>query len=78
MTVTVIVAVIAFGVVIIHLLNSQHGKGLSAVHYSRSGLPAPGPDSPVQRGAGASGTNRRHLGGRGRLRPRRRSRTAAG
>lgn len=80
-TVAVIVAMIAFGVVIIHMLNSQHSKGISAFHYARSGLPVPGPDSPVQRGArgraGASGTGGHRERAGGRLRPRRRTRTTA-
>ncbi len=84
-TVTAIVVMIAFGALLIHLLNSQHGDGITAFHYGRSGLPVPGPASPVQRRArgraGASGTGRRRdhrVRGRGLLRPRRRTRKGAG
>ncbi|MFI6009627.1 hypothetical protein ACIBAG_12505 [Streptomyces sp. NPDC051243] len=42
-TVIVILAMIALGVLLIHLLNSQHGDRIAAFHYGRSGLPVPGP-----------------------------------
>jgi len=68
-TVAAIVAMIVIGVLLIRLLNSQHGDRMSAFHYGRSGMPVPGPASPAphkaRSRAGASGT-----GGRGRLRRR--------
>jgi hypothetical protein len=80
-TVLVILAMIALGVLLIHLLNSQHGDRIAAFHYGRSAsaVPGPGPSAPHKaRGrAGASGTGDRRDhrdGGRGRLRPRRRTR----
>ena len=63
-TVTVIVAMIVLGVLLIHLLNSQHSDGVSAFHYGRSGVPVQGPAARVPRKA------------RARLRPRRRTRKA--
>ncbi|MGC9538219.1 hypothetical protein [Streptomyces sp. UG1] len=42
-TVIVILAMIALGVLLIHLLNSQHGDRMAAFHYGRSGTPVPGP-----------------------------------
>ncbi|WP_405639874.1 hypothetical protein [Streptomyces sp. NBC_00019] len=63
-TVAVIVAMIVLGVLLIHLLNSQHSDGVSAFHYGRSGMPVQGPASPVPRKAHA------------RLRARRRNRKA--
>jgi len=63
-TVAVIVAMTVVGVLLIHLLNSQHSDGVSAFHYGRSGMPVPGPASRVPRKA------------RARLRPRRRTRKA--
>ena len=43
-TVVVILAVIAFGVLLIRLLNLQHSERIAAFHYGRSGMPVPGPD----------------------------------
>jgi hypothetical protein len=65
-TVAVIVAMLVFGVLVMHLLNSQHSDGVSGFHYGRSGMPVTGPAPPAERK------------GRGRLRPRRRTRKAAG
>ncbi|AZQ36267.1 hypothetical protein EJ357_24720 [Streptomyces cyaneochromogenes] len=41
-TVIVILAMIALGVLLIHLLNSQHSDRIAAFHYGRSGTPVPG------------------------------------
>ncbi|MFE5894465.1 hypothetical protein ACFQ6E_36770 [Streptomyces sp. NPDC056462] len=63
--VVVTLAMIAFGVLLIHLLNLQHSDGMAAFHYGRSGMPIPGPDPLASRKAhgraGASGAaDRRH------------------
>lgn len=42
-TVIVILAMIAFGVLLIHLLNAQHTDRMGSFHYGRSGMPVPGP-----------------------------------
>ncbi|MFD3840004.1 hypothetical protein ACFWWC_27700 [Streptomyces sp. NPDC058642] len=63
-TVAVIVAMTVLGVLLIHLLNSQHSDGVSAFHYGRYGMPVQGPASTAPRKA------------RPRLRPRRRTRKA--
>jgi hypothetical protein len=42
-TAVVVLAMIAFGVLLIHLLNSQHSGRMTVFHYGRSGMPAPGP-----------------------------------
>jgi hypothetical protein len=48
-TVVVILAMVALGVLVIHLLNTQHGDRLAVFHYvrdgryGRSGMPLPGP-----------------------------------
>ncbi|WP_030966830.1 MULTISPECIES: hypothetical protein [unclassified Streptomyces] len=64
-TVIVVLATIAFGVLLIHLLNPQHSERIAAFHYSRSGMPVPGPAAATRRkahawarasGARASGT----------------------
>lgn len=80
-TVIVILAMIALGVLLIHLLNAQHSDRIAAFHYGRSGMPVAGPDPSAPRkgrgraGASGSGGRRDHRdGGRGRLRPRRRTR----
>ncbi|MFD5842327.1 hypothetical protein [Streptomyces chartreusis] len=44
-TVIVILAMIALGVLLIHLLNSQHSDRIAAFHYGRSGMPVPGPSA---------------------------------
>ncbi|GAA4064326.1 hypothetical protein [Streptomyces shaanxiensis] len=38
-----VLAMIAFGVLLIHLLNSQHSDRMAAFHYGRTGMPVPGP-----------------------------------
>ncbi|MDF3146754.1 hypothetical protein, partial [Streptomyces sp. T21Q-yed] len=43
LTVIVVLAMIAFGVLLIHLLNSQHSDRVAAFHYGRYGMPVPGP-----------------------------------
>ena len=85
MTVAVILSMIALGVLLVHLLNSQHSDRIAAFHYGRSGMPVAGPASPVPRKArgraaasGTSGRRDHRDGGRGRLRPRRRTRKGAG
>ncbi|MES5819431.1 hypothetical protein [Streptomyces sp. RG80] len=76
MTVSVIVAMIVLGMLLVHLLNSRHSDGVSAFHYGRSGMPAPGPAPPAARkGRGRAGTS--VAGVRRRLRSRRRTRKAA-
>ncbi|MCX5047962.1 MULTISPECIES: hypothetical protein [unclassified Streptomyces] len=47
--VLVILAMIAVGAFLIHLLNAQHGDRIAAFHYGRFGMAAPGPDSSVPR-----------------------------
>jgi hypothetical protein len=78
-TVSVIVAMIVLGVLLVHLLNSRHSDGVSAFHYGRSGMPAAGPAPPAaptaRKGRGRAGTS--VAGVRGRLRSRRRTRKAA-
>ncbi|CAM5483736.1 hypothetical protein [Streptomyces aurantiogriseus] len=84
-TVIVVLAMIALGVLLIHLLNSQHRDRIAAFHYGRSGTPVPGPAPSHPRrtrgraAASVTGGRRDHRdGGRGRLRPRRRTRRGAG
>ncbi|MFD3582658.1 hypothetical protein [Streptomyces sp. NPDC058683] len=36
MTVAVVMAMIALGVLLIHLLNRQHSDGIAAVHHGRT------------------------------------------
>ena len=50
-TVIVILAMIALGVLLIHLLNSQHSDRMAAFHYGRSGMPVPGPAAAARRKA---------------------------
>ncbi len=80
-TVVVLLAMVAVGVLLIHLLNNQHDERITAFPYgrSRSAVRGPEPSDPQKaRGrAGTSGTGDRRDdrdGGRGRLRPRRRTR----
>lgn len=80
-TVAVLLAMVAVGVLLIHLLNNQHDERIDAFPYgrSRSALRGPAPSAPKEAGsrAGTSGTGHRRDhrdGGRGRLRPRRRTR----
>ncbi|WP_326575171.1 hypothetical protein OG889_08340 [Streptomyces sp. NBC_00481] len=81
-TVVVILALIAFGGLLIHLLNLQHSDRIAAFHYGRSGMPVagPAPSAPrkVRGRAGTTGTGRRRDGVRGRLHLRRRTRRGAG
>ncbi|MFJ2239326.1 hypothetical protein [Streptomyces sp. NPDC087859] len=81
-TVLVLLAMVAVGVLLIHLLNNQHAERITAFPYGRSRLAVRGaaPSDPQKaRGrAGTSGTGDRRDhrdGGRGRLRPRRPTRT---
>ncbi|MEV7083020.1 hypothetical protein AB0N88_31490 [Streptomyces sp. NPDC093516] len=46
LTVVAILAMIAFGALLIRLLNTQHGDRATAFHYGRSGMPVPGPSAP--------------------------------
>ncbi|MCG8966297.1 hypothetical protein [Streptomyces sp. CL12-4] len=80
-TMIVLLAVIALGVLLIHLLNAQHDERIAAFHYGRSRPAVTGLGSPVPRKArgrdGTSGFGARrdhHDGELGRLRPRRRRR----
>lgn len=84
-TVVVILAMIALGVLLIHLLNSQHDERIAAFRYNRSRSAVRGPVPPVPQrtrgraGASGIGDRRDHRdGGRGRLRPRRRTRQGVG
>lgn len=84
-TVVLILAMIALGMLLIHRLNSQHSDRIAPFHYGRSGMPVTGAAPSVPRKArgraGASGTGGRRDhrdGGRGRLRPRRRTPKGAG
>ncbi|MGW2572053.1 hypothetical protein [Streptomyces sp. NPDC001537] len=78
-----LLAMIAVGVLLIHLLNNQHDERIAAFPYgrSRSTVRGAAPSAP-QKLRGRVGTNgaddrRDHRdGGRGRLRTRRRTRTA--
>nr|WSY55171.1 hypothetical protein OG999_36955 [Streptomyces sp. NBC_00886] len=80
-TVVVLLAMVAVGVLLIHLLNDQHDERITAFPYgrSRSAVRGPAPPAP-QKARGRTGTTgtgerRDHRdGGRGRLRPRRRTR----
>ncbi|MGW7202831.1 hypothetical protein [Streptomyces sp. NPDC054837] len=78
-TVLVLLAMVAVGVLLIHLLNNQHAERITAFPYGRSRLavrgPAPSDPQKARGRAGTSGTGDRRGGGRGRLRPRRRTRT---
>ncbi|MFF4273466.1 hypothetical protein [Streptomyces sp. NPDC001536] len=64
-SVAVVVAMIVIGVLLIRMVNSQHGDRISSFHYGRSGTPLPGPASSVPRrtrgraGAGGAGWRRR-------------------
>jgi hypothetical protein len=58
-TVIVLLAAIALGVLVIHLLNAQHDERIAAFHYGHPGPAVPRPGSPAPRKArgrdGASG-----------------------
>ncbi|MFE0473277.1 hypothetical protein ACFW2V_16815 [Streptomyces sp. NPDC058947] len=58
-TVLVILAMAAFGTLLIRLLNAQHDDRRAAFHYSRSGMPVPGaaPSAP-RKAHGRAGTSR--------------------
>jgi hypothetical protein len=81
-TAAVLLAMVAVGVLLIHLLNDQHDERIAAFPYGRSrsavrGL-APSAPQKLRGRAGTSGAGDRRDqrdGGRGRLRPRRRTRT---
>ncbi|WNZ09851.1 hypothetical protein [Streptomyces sp. 11x1] len=81
LTLIVIIAVIVFGSLLIHRLNSQHGDRIAAFHYGRSRTPDAGPRPSAPRKArvraGTTGTGRRRDAGSGRLRLRRRTREGA-
>ncbi|MFC9132738.1 hypothetical protein ACFT4A_38695 [Streptomyces sp. NPDC057099] len=64
-TVAAILGMIVIGVLLIRLLNSQHGDRMAGVHYGRSGMPVQGPAPSVRRKA------------HGRFRPGRRDRERA-
>ncbi|MCX3287129.1 hypothetical protein OR263_10470 [Streptomyces sp. NEAU-H22] len=49
-TVSVILGMIVVGVVLIRLLNSQHGDRMAAIHYGRTGMPVAGPAPSKDRG----------------------------
>ncbi|GAB2925920.1 hypothetical protein [Streptomyces heilongjiangensis] len=82
LTLIVIIAMIAFGALLIQRLNSQHGDRIAAFHYGHSRTPAAGPPpSAPRKGSdrtGATGRGRRHVAGHGRLRHRLRRRTREG
>lgn len=78
-----LLAMVAVGVLLIHLLNNQHDERIAVFHYgrSRSTVRGSAPSAPHKlrgrAGAHGAGDRRDHRdGGRGRLRPRRRTRTA--
>ncbi|MFC9680298.1 hypothetical protein [Streptomyces sp. NPDC056948] len=48
-TVAVILGMIVVGVLLIRLLNSQHGDRMAAIHYGRSGMPFAGPAPSARR-----------------------------
>ncbi|MFD7136738.1 hypothetical protein [Streptomyces sp. NPDC059894] len=86
-TVVAILALIALGVLLIHLLNAQHSDRIAAFHYARYGMPVAGPAPPVPRrprdrarasGSGARPGHRDDDGGRGRLRAGHRTRGGRG
>lgn len=60
MTVIAIIAMIAFGALLIHQLNSQHGDRIASFHYGHTGIPVAGsPRKARGRRARATGTGRR-------------------
>lgn len=74
-TVAVILAMIALGAFVIHLLNNQHAERIAAFHYSRflpgaRGRNTTSPQPTAGRAAPPAGDGARRDGGRGRLRPR--------
>ncbi|MFK8844175.1 hypothetical protein [Streptomyces sp. Ac-502] len=79
LTVTVLLAMTALGVFVIHLLNAQHDDRIALYRYSRRlpdrrGAHEPTRSQPVTAAPPALHDRRDHRdGGRGRLRPRRRT-----
>ncbi|GGS60662.1 hypothetical protein GCM10010270_34440 [Streptomyces violaceus] len=63
--VAVVLGMIVVGVVLIRLLNSQHGDRMAAIHYGHTGMPVAGPAPSARRKV------------RGRFRLRRRARKQA-
>ncbi|MEU0165260.1 hypothetical protein [Streptomyces iakyrus] len=49
-TVAAILGMIVVGVLLIRLLNSQHGDRMAAIHYGHSGMPVAGPAPHKARG----------------------------
>ncbi|CAM5485663.1 hypothetical protein GCM10010261_49770 [Streptomyces pilosus] len=77
-TVIVLLAVVVAGAFLIHRLNAQHGDRSAAFHYGRGGAVAPDRkttdgSAARRRVAAANDAGERRDGGRGRLRPRRRT-----
>ncbi|MFG3185215.1 MULTISPECIES: hypothetical protein [Streptomyces] len=63
-TVIAILAMIALGVLLIHLVNSRHSDRTAAFHYGRSGTPvagdsAPDDSTPADGPGGAPGVGQR-------------------
>lgn len=50
MTVAAILGMIVVGVLLIRLLNSQHGDRMAAIHYGHTGMPVAGPAPRKARG----------------------------
>ncbi len=48
-TVAVVLGMIVVGVVLIRLLNSQHGDRMAAIQYGRTGMPVAGPAPSARR-----------------------------
>jgi hypothetical protein len=64
-TVAVILGMIVVGVVLIRLLNSQHGDRMAAIHYGHTGMPVPGPAPRKARGRRERAGTSRHRDDRG-------------
>ncbi|GGS60965.1 hypothetical protein GCM10010270_34840 [Streptomyces violaceus] len=47
--VAVVLGMIVVGVVLIRLLNSQHGDRMAAIHYGHTGMPVAGPAPSARR-----------------------------
>jgi hypothetical protein len=78
-TAVMLLAMVAVGVFLIHRLNTQHDERVAVFPYgrSRSTVRGPAPSAPQKpRGRAGSGAGHRRDGGRGWLRPHRRTRTA--
>ncbi|GGV19581.1 hypothetical protein [Streptomyces spectabilis] len=82
-TVAAVLAMIALGAFLIHLLNDQHADRIALRQYARrlpgrSGSHSPAQPQPDSTAPPAVRARRDHRdGGRGRLRPRRRTNRAA-